>query len=420
MKVLQANKFFFRNGGSEAVMFQEKAFLLKTGIEVIDFSMRDPRNSPSDYSDDFVSYQSYEGATGAGARIRSALKLIHSPEAVRNIGRLIDRTRPDIVHAHNIYHQLTPSIIGAAKRRGIPVVLTLHDYKPVCPVYTRLRQGQVCSDCLGGRFSNVVRHRCADGSLGKSALLYAEAWFQRLIGSYEQVDRLIAPSAFMHRSVTAHRFAPSQVEVIHNGIDCDAPPEASEDDGYALYLGRLSHEKGIETLLASHAGIADEVDLAIAGTGPLEEDIRARYPKARFLGHLTGDALRETIRRASLIVVPSEWLENCPMSVLEAMALGKPVVASDIGGIPELVLDGETGLLFQPGDRVALRDALTRLMRDPDLRHRQGLAARRRVEEHFSLKRHNSALLRLYQGLLKPVHAPDLLHASPQFSTPGE
>lgn len=229
-------------------MFQERQFLLNTGAEVIDFSMKDPRNRASEYSDHFVGHQSYETAQGAAARVRSALQLIHSPEAVKKMGALIDRTQPDIVHCHNIYHQLTPSIIRAAKRRAVPVVLTLHDYKPVCPVYTRLRNGQMCSDCLDGSFVNVVKHRCADGSLGKSALLLAEAWFQRLLGSYESVDTLVAPSDFMRRSLTQHRFADDKVQVLYNGIDCNEISEARRDSGYVLYLGRLSQEKGIETL----------------------------------------------------------------------------------------------------------------------------------------------------------------------------
>ena len=408
MKVLLANKFFFLNGGSESVMFQERDFLVKAGCQVVDFAMQDPRNLPSADSELFVDNHTYHNANGTvGTRVRSALQLIHSPQAVRNIGRLIDRTRPDIVHCHNVYHQLTPSIVGAAKRRGVPVVLTLHDYKPICPVYTRLRQGQVCSACLNNGFSNVVRYRCADGSIGKSALLLAEAWVQRRLRSYEQVDRFVAPSHFMRKSVTQCRFPKDQVEVIHNGIDCGAIEPAQEDGGYALYLGRLSPEKGIETLLAAHAQIADRVPLAIAGTGPMEHALRSRYPKARYFGHLSGSTLESVIRNASLIVTPSEWYENCPMSVLEAMAFGKTVVASNIGGIPELVAHEETGLLFPPGDRGALKSCLIRLMNAPHLRRRFGTAARARAEERFSLEHHNNALLHLYQNLIDRARARD-------------
>jgi glycosyltransferase involved in cell wall biosynthesis len=420
VRVLIANKFFFRNGGSEAVMFEERNFLLKAGCEVVDFSMQDERNLPSPYSEYFVAHQSYETATGAGGKVRAALKLIHSPEAVGKIGKLIDRTEPDVVHCHNIYHQLTPSIIRAAKRRGVPVVLTLHDYKPVCPVYTRLQNGHVCSACLDGSFSNVVKHRCANGSLGKSALLLAEAWFQRLLGSYDDVDRVVAPSEFMRQSVTQRRFPMDRVDVIYNGIDCGAITPALVDRGYVLYLGRLSPEKGVETLLAAHESIADRVPLVIAGTGPIEQAMRTRYPKAQYLGHLSGPGLDDAIRHAAIIAVPSEWYENCPMSVLEAMAYGKPVVASGIGGIPELVVHAETGLLFPPGDAGALTDCLTRLMDDPSLRRRYGRAARARAEERFSLEQHNPALLHLYLTATEWPRVGMHRIASPRLATPQE
>lgn len=405
MRVLLANKFFFRKGGCEVVFFQERDFLLANGWDVVDFSMRDARNFPSPYADSFVAEQVYDRPQSLRAQTRSALKLIHSPEAVRKLGRLIDRTRPDIVHCHNIYHQLTPSIIGAAKRRGIPVILTLHDWKTICPIYTRLRQDQPCSDCIRGHFSNVVKHRCAEGSFGRSALLFAEAWVQRFLRSYERVDRFIAPSQFMHSSVTQSRFPADRVDVIYNGVDPSATPVSTADDGYALFIGRLSAEKGIETLLAAHAVVAHRHPLIVAGTGPLEQKLRSKYPSARYVGHLTGHLLTKTIARSALVVVPSEWYENCPMSILEAMAHGKPVVASNIGGIPELVRNGETGVLFPPGDREALSDALARLLLDSDLRRRYGSAARQRVEEAFSLERHTQALLRTYGMVITTSHS---------------
>ena len=402
VKVLLANKFFFRNGGSEVVLFQERDYLRDTQVEVVDFSMQDVRNLASPHSEFFVENRSYENGSGAGvgSQLRAALNLIHSPEAVRKIGALIDRTRPDVVHCHNVYHQLTPSIIGAAKRRGVPVILTLHDYKPVCPVYLRLRTGAVCSQCLDRGFSRVVVNRCADGSLRKSAVLYAEAVVQRILGNYEKLDAVIAPSEFMRDSVTVRRFPAGKVSVIPNGVDIQAIQSSAEDGGYVFYMGRLSSEKGIDTLLEAHAAIAERIKLVVAGTGPLEEDLRARYPKAQFLGHLSGTALGDAIRKASVVVVPSNWYENCPMSVLEAMAYGKPVVGSDMGGIPELIVHGETGLLFPAGDHNALRAQLLQLMQSPELRKRLGAAGRNRAEERFSLERHNAALMAVYRRVI--------------------
>ena len=398
MKILIANKFFFRNGGSEVVMFQERDFLLRSGHQVVDFSMQDERNLPSDDARHFVGRQHYRGETGKLGKLGSALSLIHSPEAVRKIGALIAETRPDLVHCHNIYHQLTPSIIGAAKRLGVPVVLTLHDYKPVCPTYNRLRHGEPCSACLDGDFAQVLRHRCADGSLGKSALLYAEARVQRWMGNYEKVDAFIAPSRFMREAI-GHRIPESRVRLLYNGVDTGAIEASGADEGYALYLGRLSAEKGVETLLRAHAASSAAWPLVVAGTGPLEVRLRQQYDRARFIGHVTGAELQSAITRAAVVVVPSEWYENCPMSVLEAMAYGKPVVGSRMGGIPELVEDGVTGQLFESGNAGELGAQLDRLMGDAGLRRRMGDAGRARVEREFSLARHNEGLMDIYRNV---------------------
>lgn len=399
MKILFANKFFYRNGGSEVVMFQERDFLLKEGHAVVDFSMQDDRNFESPYANHFVTQQDYRGGGRLG-KLKSALTFVHSPEAVRKIGALIDATRPDLVHCHNIYHQLTPSIIGAAKARGVPVALTLHDSKPVCPVYTRLRNGKPCSECLDGSFAPVLKHRCAENSLGKSALLYAEAVVQRRLGNYEKVDSFIAPSRFMADSV-ARRFPGEQVALLYNGVDVANIPAEGWDEGYALFLGRLSHEKGVATLLRAHAASGSRWPLLIAGTGPLRDDLMAQYKHAKFAGHLSGDALKQALAGAAVVVVPSECYENCPMSVLEAMAYGKPVVGSRMGGIPELVAEGETGLLFEAGNAGELGACLDRLMGDAALRQRMGRAARARAEREFPLEKHNAGLMEIYETLVR-------------------
>ncbi|MGZ5017287.1 MAG: glycosyltransferase family 4 protein [Methylobacter sp.] len=395
MKILIANKFFFRNGGSETVMFQERDYLLGSGCDVVDFSMRDERNLPSPYEMHFVCSRRY---SGGASKLGDALSLIHSPEAVRNISRLIKETKPDLMHCHNIYHQLTPSIISAAKKQGVPVVLTLHDYKPVCPTYNRLRDDKPCSDCLDGDFSHVLRNRCA-GSMGKSALLYAEAVVQRFMGSYENVDAFIAPSRFMQESI-AHLVPDERIKLLYNGIDTDEIRGSGADDGYVLFLGRLVREKGVETLLKAHSKSSMGWRLVIAGTGPLGDGLKAEYDVGNFVGHIGGDALKEMIDRAAVVVVPSDWYENCPMSVLEAMAYGKPVVGSRMGGIPELVEHNMTGMLFDAGNVDELTAALDKLMSSPELRKQMGAKARKRVVDEFSLSRHNAGLLNIYQSLL--------------------
>jgi len=401
MKILFANKFFFRNGGSEGVMFDEIELMKTFANDVIEFSMHDPRNRHSEYSDYFVSQKSYRETSRCG-KLKSALSLIHSQEAVRKITRLIKNEKPDVLHCHNIYHQLTPSIISAASRMNIPVVLTLHDYKPVCPIYNQVQGVAFCTECADGRFESLLKKRCADGSLGRSALLWAEARFHAAMGSYFRVDRFIAPSRFMRDAVT-RRYGRSKVTYIPNGIDVSRIEASDLDERFVLYLGRLSPEKGIETLLQAHAADQAAWRLVIAGTGPLLEHLRSRFPKAEFAGHLSGRALEDKVRKAAVVVVPSECHENSPLSVLEAMAYAKPIVASRIGGIPELVRDGETGFLFEPKNTSELSRQISTLLSDAALRTKFGKAARRVVEAEYSLSRHGAALQSLYESLIAPV-----------------
>jgi glycosyltransferase involved in cell wall biosynthesis len=398
LKVLFANKFFFRNGGSEVVMFDEMELMRRRNVGVVEFSMTDERNIPSEYESYFVSQKSYRRVSRAD-QIKSAISLVHSREAVAKIGKLIEDEKPDVLHCHNIYHQLTPSIITAASRAGVPVVLTLHDYKPVCPVYTQLSNGKVCTNCADGHFEAVLKQRCADGSLARSALLWTEARYHALVGSYHRVNKFICPSKFMREAVV-RRFGADKVVHIPNGIDASRIEISKKDEGYVLYLGRLASEKGVETLLRSHVASGALWRLMIAGTGPLQADLQRKYPSAEFRGHLGGIELEAAISGAALIVVPSEWNENGPISILEAMAYGKPIVASHIGGIPELVREGKTGLLFEPGSVDQLSDKITMLLGNRALREAFGRSAREVVEAEYSLKAHGSALISLYEAVV--------------------
>lgn len=403
LKVLFANKFFYLKGGAETVMFDEIDLMRKNEVDVVEFSMSDPRNRPSTYASYFVSPKDYRSNSRA-RRLRSALSFIHSREAVDKISSLIRDQKPDILHCHNVYHQLTPSIINAASLAKIPVVLTLHDYKIICPVYTRLSNGEVCTKCSDGRYEALLSQRCADGSIGRSGLLWAEARFHAAAGSYRRVDKFIAPSRFM-RDAVMPLLGKDRVFYIPNGVDTARIEPSRQDEGFVLYLGRLSPEKGVETLLRAHAADNAAWRLVIAGSGPLQGKLQSEFPSAEFTGHLTGSDLEAKLREASMIVVPSEWHENNPLSVLEAMAHAKPIVASDMGGIPELVRHGRTGLLFEPKNAQQLSSHIRTMLSDPDLRRKFGAEARKVAETEYSLERHGAALLSLYENMTAPTGA---------------
>ncbi|MFV0268561.1 MAG: glycosyltransferase family 4 protein [Draconibacterium sp.] len=401
MKILLANKFFHLNGGSETVFFQEREFLNRKGYRIIDFSMLDDRNLPSHYSHFFINKIDYQQNLSLKDKIHQAVSFIHSDEAVRKLEQLIALEKPDIAHLHNIYHQLTPSIIPVLKKHGVKIVTTLHDYKLICPSYIALKNNNICEACQGRFFWKPFTSNCQNSYL-QGLLLSLEAYWHKWTGSYNGVDLFLAPSKFL-ASLISKRISPDKIQVLHNGIDADKYQATFSDHGYALYFGRISKEKGIATLLQAHQQLSEKFPLKVVGTGPLEQELKKSYPFAEYLGYQSGEALHTTIQNASFVVVPSEWYENCSMFVLESMAYGKPVIGSRIGGIPEQVEDGKTGLLFEMGSIQNLKNKMATLIENRALRLTMGKAAQNKLQNEYSNAQHNKKLLKLYSTVLSSV-----------------
>jgi glycosyltransferase involved in cell wall biosynthesis len=407
MKILLANKFFFPKGGAETVFFQERNYLLNQGHSVIDFSMIHPNNVASPYAEFFVPNVEYRDRPNVNPIKRLlnsshiALSFIHNKKAVQNIKRLIDKEKPVIAHLHNIYHQITPAIIPALHKAGVKVILTLHDYKIICPNYLMLTKDIICQKCEGRKFWNSCLYCCEQGSYTGSLLLTMEAYWHRIFKSYEYVDMFLAPSQFMAKLVTRFRINSEKIRILHNGIDIKSFKATGVDAGYVLYFGRLSREKGIETFLNAHAQLKGKIPAKVVGTGLFLDAVKQKFGKVDFTGFKQGGELREIIDKASFVVVPSEWYENCSMVVLESMALGKPVIGSRIGGIPEQIDDGKTGYLFEMGNSADLALKMEELARNEKLRQEMGRNARIKLENNYSLDNHNEKLVSFYKELLE-------------------
>ncbi|UCZ76679.1 glycosyltransferase family 4 protein [Dickeya zeae] len=400
MKVLLVNKFFYIKGGAETVYFQEYDRLKAAGVEVMTFSMQHENNFPSDYAAYFVDNVDYHQRSGVVGAIKTAVNFIHNSQACKKLRALLHQEKPDIVHFHNIYHQLTPSLIKVARESGCKTVLTAHDYKMICPSYTMLRDGNVCDACVTGSVFNAFKYRCQQGSASKSLLLSLEAGWQAIARHYQQLDAIISPSEFL-RGQLLRKLPHSRIDVIVNGINDDLPLDADEDDGYFLFIGRLSREKGVATLAQAHQRMKNNMPLKIVGNGPLYDELVAQFPDAEFLGYKQqGEELNRLIKRARAVVVPSEYYENCSMSVLESMAFAKPVVGGRIGGIPEQIRDKVDGILFEPGNVQALAEILDYLALNPQQAKEMGRNARQRLSEKYSLNKHTAALLALYQEII--------------------
>jgi len=380
--VLNVNKFHYLRGGSERYYFDLEAILAERGHRVLSFSMTHARNRPSPQAAHFVPEVSWGGEGGALRALRGGLSVIHSRAAATRIDRLLDAERVDVAHLHNIAHQLSPSVLGPLRRRGIPVVQTLHDYKLICPNYRLFTEGAPCERCRGGRYWNAFLHGCGRGAAAGSLLLAIESSVHRAAGDYQRgVDLFLAPSRFLLDKAVAFgvprerlRHVPYPIAIAPEGEWGAAAPRGD----FFLYAGRLAPEKGIRTLLLAAERLPD-VALHIAGDGELREEVAARaarLPRVTLHGHLAQDEVARLQREALAVVVPSEWYENLPLAIIEAFAAGKPAVAAAIGGIPELVRDGETGLLFPPGDAAALARVLARAAGDREALAAMGARAR--------------------------------------------
>lgn len=402
MKVLQVNSFHYHRGGDCTHMFATADLLERHGHRVSYFSMQHPLNLPSPYADYWPSHIDFKDALGKrtlGSALRVLGRTVYSFEARRCLARLLDAERPDLVHLHNIFHHLTPSILTEVRRHRIPVVWTLHDYTIICPNNSFLSDGdgRICEACKSGRFYMAPLKKCKKGSRAASFVAMVENYSYRWLGVHHQALRFISPSEFLKRKFEEHRFHGS-IEVLPNFIDLDRVPAVPRHGGYAVYLGRVTRIKGVETLVKAFSSLPG-LKLKIVGDGDLRGPLTARAGKnIEFLGLRPKAEVQTLVAGARFAVVPSEWYENLPYSVLEPMALGKPVIASRIGGIPELVEDGVTGLLFTPGNAEELTECIARLADREDEVRRLGANARRRVEDRFSAETHYQGLLRIYRS----------------------
>ncbi len=361
MKILMVNKFFYIKGGSETYYFALKRMLEAEGHEVIDFSMKDGKNYDSPYAEYFVEGVDYNGKMSLGKQVKSAANIIYSVEARKKLEELIKATRPDICHLHIFQHQLSPSILPVLKKYNIPVVYTAHDLKMLCLNYVMMTRGEVCERCKGGNYMNCLKYKCTKDSTLKSAINVAEGYLHKWLGSYDIIDKIVTPSGFYRRKFIEFGVDADRVIHIPNFLDRTKPlvKPAEDKEDYFLYFGRLSREKGIMTLIKS---VEDtHLPLKIVGTGPCKEEIEQyiadkNLEHIQVLGFRSGQELIDLVGNARAVILPSEWYENGPYSAIESLQLGRPIIGSELGGIPELV-DGN-GVIFNHGNVEELKQIL--------------------------------------------------------------
>lgn len=336
--------------------------------------------------------------------MQNIFRFIYCTESKERIFNLILDSFPDVAHLHNIYQDISPSILHVLKKNNIPTVLTLHDYKLICPNYSLTNNYISCESCANGKFYKCFINKCK-GNYLYSAIPVIEAYVHDIMNIWKKnVNIFISPSVFLKEKFVSFGWSPESIEVLPNFVELSRYlPDYSPGD-YFLYLGRLSREKGVATLVEAYKESKTEHRLLITGSGPLEDEIAERIgndKRIKLTGYLQGESLAQVVKGARALVIPSECYENAPMSVIEAMAYGKPIIGACTGGIPEMIDDGVNGILFESGNVIDLRNKLNIFFEFIDSKIvDMGKSARKKVERAYSAEAHYKGLMQIYSKAL--------------------
>lgn len=404
MKVLMINKFLYPNGGSETYIFQLGKALESHGHEVQYFGMEHEGRCVGNRVNAYTSDMDFHGGSKL-AKVTYPLKTIYSIEARKKIRSVLDDFKPDICHLNNFNYQLTPSIILEIRKwskqtgHSCRIVYTAHDYQLVCPNHMMNNPitHKNCELCLDGHYSECVKGRCIHSSKAKSLIGSAEAVFWKLKGTYREIDTVICCSEFIKNKLDQNPNLKGRTVTLHNFIEKDieqSDSEHSKEKKYCLYFGRFSEEKGIKTLIEVCRKLPD-ISFIFAGTGPMENEL-SDVQNIKNVGFKTGSELENLIKDASFSVYPSEWYENCPFSVMESQMYGTPVIGADIGGIPELIENNATGILFKSGSVTELTNAISELWNDEDKRKKMSQNC---TQVKFdTVEQYYKKLMKIYNG----------------------
>lgn len=381
LRVLVVHNAYQHKGGEDTVVEAEVALLRSKGHEVELFV----RNN-----DAIVNMP----------RVAVVVQTVWSLPASHDFDLVVNRFKPDVVHVHNTFPLISPAIYWVAKRNRIPVVQTLHNFRLMCPQAMFLRNNQVCEDCLGTLPWRGALRGCYRNSKLQSTVLAGMLTIHRALGTWQnKVTRYIALNEFCRTKFIEGGLPANRLVVKPNFVDFPAPP-AGQRLGF-LFVGRLSVEKGIQVLVDASLKLKD-IDLKVAGTGP-EERLLSGSPQLKPLGALTGNQVREQMSQSQALVIPSIWYENFPRTIVEAFGCGLPVIASRIGALADIVQDGVTGLLFNPGDADDLAEKIQWAHDNPAKLAMMGINARALYESQFTADINYQQLIGIYEDAINEV-----------------
>ena len=397
--ILNVSQNHYIRGGSDRYFFVLAELLQKHGHRVVPFTAASTENETSEWERYFPQSANFEQPG-----LADLLRFLYSRDAVKSIRRLLKDTEIDLAHFHIYYGKLTASILGELKAAGIPLIQTLHDFKLTCPVHSHISNEEICEACEGKHFWRALPKRCNRGSFTRTALNVTESYVSRILGSHDKFDHFISVCHFNREKMIQYGIPEDKISTIHNFVDVSDITPNFKIGNYLLYFGRLYRAKGIFTLIEAALPLK-HVPLYIAGDGEAVPEIQRMLEQnacehIQLLGFKQGDELRELIRNSIGMVLPSELYENCPMSILEAYAYGKPAIGANIGGIPELIEDGVDGLLFPAGEQGTLRERLLWMFEHKTEAVEMGRAGRQKVEAEFNADIHYEKIMEVYRQFL--------------------
>ncbi len=410
MNILVVNWSWYPSGGDWTYVENLIKLYEEKGHHVVPFSMKDDRNFPSIYSDYFIENIDYKKVDrrSIAAGIKVVMNSIYSFEAQKNLERLLTDVAIDFAHINVIHHYITPTILKILKKRNIPIIWTFHEYTPLCPDSIFVSHGQVCERCYGGAFYNCITHSCKKGSYLASTVAALENYVHKYLNYYAYVDYYVCGSVFQYEKYKQFHFFNEKLVQIYHGYDYDAVEKArltanQSDEKYIVFVGRLEKIKGAHTLLKAIQTCPD-IALKIVGDGTEEEELKAFKNKYQlnnvtFLGKKNKQETLQIINGAEFLICPSECYEVLGFTVVEAMALSKPVIGAAIGGIPEMVIDNYTGLLFDPGNAGQLADRIKLLYENKDLIIEMGKNANKHINMLINNETHFKNLQKLIPSL---------------------
>ena len=396
-------------GGTERYLFDLGDLLAKKGHEVAFFSTICKDNKTSRWNKYFIKKIDFKSANILNI-FNIFPNMVYSFEAKRNVAKLLDEFRPDVVHLQNIYYYITPSIIREIVKRKIPIVQTVHDYQLISPNVVMFHNGKVCEITKINSYFKAVLHRCVKDSFVASLMATIVLYFQNIGHYYERsINLFITPSIFMKNKLIEYEINKNKIKQLNNFIQIPRVPLSRTGTGeYVLYFGRICEAKGITTLLSAAKNLS-HIKFKIAGSfedNKIESQILDRIKKEsikniELLGYKNDSEIKTLISGSRFVVVPSIWYENQPYSILESFVMGKTVVASNIGGIPEIIENGKNGILFKAGDKNELIQAINKLWSNFKLTKELGQNAKKTIVDHFRPLTHYCELIEIYKKLAK-------------------